>query len=408
MLMCETAVNGPFCNWTTHRDISWETYSYSFFWMAMTRKYTGLSSAMRCFTDVSSASQIQWDTASERCSTVGKRLCMKKDLCVYSNVRSSDVPRMFVKHSLRHKYVPIADTYNEWLYLGLQTSEQCQRLTKSEGPPVWNGAKCDNAIRPSGKFLKFCRAESGYYCCHRTIKTAALVPHPVAIFITRFQHRNGTYYSFTLNGPQNMKKSSTSPRKQTIQAGGLTKITLMSGSLKGQFEDVIFFCSRNLELGEGEHIDYHYVSSKWCPYGWNIDFYMYGSLKQMANTQGYVATSLGPGSNLRTQLSAYDNVSMLSQSSFVFFGPKYSDGNHMKIYSEPTVMPVCGSQTLLRTSPNGIISSDEMTSSNTTTCRWKISAPSNCVVRIKFSRLNLSPPGDSVSSEVRTSLSKTG
>lgn len=63
-----------------------------------------------------------------------------------------------------------------------------------------------------------------------------------------------------------MNKSSTSSLKQMQRACNLTKITLMSGSIKGNFEDVIFFCHRKLGLGEDEHIDYHYVSSKWCPY----------------------------------------------------------------------------------------------------------------------------------------------
>lgn len=324
---------------------------------------------------------ITWKTASDHCISSGMNLCIMKDLCV----SVSDMPRDFITRASKDKYVPVGDAYNDWVYLGPKRINRCKRITEVAGPPVWKGEGCEDVIKPSKPFQRFCQSSSGIYCCQRPNKMADLIPHPVAVYISSYEENNEEFHTFSLNDESDALTSMKKVSK------GLKKITLMSLKVDGKFEDPIYFCSR-LMTENGKQVEYFHVSNKWCNWGWKLNFYLYGSFTRLPDTQRYVAKAIGLKKKLRSQVSVNGSVSIAS-SDFIFYGPEFTDKTHAEFHSvKETDKKTCNDETVLLTSQRGNIQSEDLEISNdNVNCRWKIRAPSNGVVKITFFRMKLTP-----------------
>lgn len=329
-----------------------------------------------------------WKNASDRCVSLGMRLCLKKDLCMYSRSSSSEVPKLFVKRSIQDKYVPVGDTYNDWVYLGPRKVNQCQRMTEYAGPPVWKGKECNQAVKTSKIFLRFCQSSSGIYCCRKSDKPT-LLPYPVSVNVGRFSHGNSIFYSFSLDNTPKVDSRKITLEKDAKIPTDVKKFSLMSTRVDGKFEDPIFFCSRQVKKENGDLVEYFYVSNKWCNWGWTLNFYLYGSLKPLSDAQRFEANAVDFGKNLRTRLTVNDKLTR-SAGSFAFYGPKFHDDAHVEFFTEQEAKTSCNIEPTLLTSVEGLINSREMDTNNGT-CRWKIRAPPDSVVKINFLRLYLKP-----------------
>lgn len=327
-------------------------------------------------TGVSSVNNTSWQMASDRCQESGMQLCMKKNLCVFARRMAVDVPRRFIQRFSSDKYVAVADTYNEWLYIGPQASKRCQRITEVEGPPVWKGKGCSDAERPSGKFTEFCQASSGFYCCKTPTDVLDIAPHPINVYIGRFPRKNIVHYTYFLEPPKHAQNASFKSKKASTD---FETFSLMSRKTDGKFEEPIFFCQQSNANGN------YYVTDKWCPIGWSMKFFMYGSLSHVPESQRYEAKTSGFRNSLRSTVTT-ERTPCLNDASFVFYGPKFEDEVHKAI---------CRKESVLLTSENGIISSKGTESSAVVECRWKVRAQPNSIVKIKFIKMSMAPSKES-------------
>lgn len=328
---------------------------------------------------------------------------MRKDLCKEVNDKRW-TPHQSINVPNRDTWIPIADQYNDWMFLGPQIKNRCQRLTKSEGPPFWDRRGCRlDFITPTETRKKtlFCGTRKGYFCCNETVGIYGAGPRPKPIYIFSREEKTRPNYLFTLDRflPERMwKTDQASWRKTGALEGDVSKITLMSGYVKGRFENPVYFCYRSFRNASNLQTTLHKVSKTWCDGRWRFNFYMYANYSAAANDSKLqrliVGNSLSKVKHSRISLKESSEF----PTAFSIYGP-FQPTNTDNFIDRSRIADdhACNGKAEILSTQTGIISSPNYPNkyraktSGSINCTWKIVGPYGAIVKISFKSMRLSP-----------------
>lgn len=301
-------------------------------------------------------------------------------------------------------WIPIADQYNEWMFLGPKRLKRCEKLSESEGPPFWAPKACQINFNPPQETQKktvFCATRKGYFCCNKTASINQADPHSKSIYIFTRTENNSPQYLFTRDEYLNermWKKDQGSWRKSGKLEGDVSKITLMSGYVRGRFEDPVYFCYRPYRNSGNLVTTQHKVSKTWCEGRWSFNFFMYGNYSNDAANDTELQRLIVGNSPSKVKHSRISlQESRKFPEAFSIYGPSHSSNpHHFTHRNRIEDDDACNGKTVILNTKTGIITSPAYPSKYNTkiarnvNCTWKIVGPFGAIVKISFKSMKLS------------------
>ena len=317
--------------------------------------------------------------SSEQCRNQTEfRLCYKSEVC--QRINSSAI---FFTSNLPlaiNSWIPIADEYKDWIYVGPDSQRQCQAQSEVSGPV---------GVLP----------QSMLFCCRKKDKNndaelpqARLVP----VYIRSLLISNVVYYKYSLNKENTMEEILTDTGSWLNTQRYYTDISsfyLWSHYKRGVAETIIYFCKRTSVISRVRTTQYS-ISLDGCQNQFMLDFYLYGSItSNPASKEKIYAWPLASNqqqSPIRLSSSSMECCGYRNRSEgFVFYANSSS--------AEFTTSNRSACSQLLRLQDlRGIVSSPNYPNGAplNSKCRWRIIGPVGSVIRFNFTVLNLDSSGN--------------
>ncbi|XP_077970626.1 uncharacterized protein LOC120328336 isoform X2 [Styela clava] len=344
---------------------------------------------------------ITWGKAEKQCELDGQQLCSFEDLCnlpTIDKLNMSTYKSYMLPLSGSH-WIPIADEYNEWLFVGNNDRRfVCAKHNMYYGPPIWgiNTAICSNTNIT--KYSQYCSSIGKFMCCDKNKSELKTMVEPVNVFVQSRTESGVNYYHFSLEENRtiaDVEKDQAEWRKYGRIPGDLRSFKLLPAYSKGFAEDPVYFCAKNMKIKNKIPSTYHLISLTPCDHPWKLNFYFYAMKhipsRSINKFNKFLVTTQMNGDSEHSRVSFQINDTTLESDldSFIVFTPKALEAFS---FAQPPINP-CTTLERIR-DPVGVISSPNFPDNYPKTdppieCHWRIVADFKCLIKIKFKKLKL-------------------
>ncbi|CAK8692088.1 unnamed protein product [Clavelina lepadiformis] len=344
-----------------------------------------ITTARAKFSTLSFEPTLSWMFAAQQCSSDTTRLCLLSELCQIDTDDNVDLNHFHFSDLPfdEDHWVPIADEYDDWVYVGPKLSLHCRRQTSLYGPGDYR-PNVDGSIT-KGRVI----------CCRKGEKSIIVPPtnsSPVKVHVKSAVINNGPVYKFTLNEEntlEEIRRDETSWLTVSRREGDVTSFTLMSHYVENQFQKPIYFCSKSV-VNNGLGGTSYKISETSCVLPYVLNFYLYAG-NPPGNSLVQLSASLDVGGNTRISTTSSESDDSNEYGQFSFYAIS------TEVLPSTTVVNPCVKVFKLR-EERGVITSPNFPRPHSqpvgTKCRWRIIAPINYVIRINFTDINLQNSGE--------------
>ena len=306
------------------------------------------------------------------------RLCYSSEICV----SSTDNQRTYLTSTLplfTDSWIPVADEYNDWIYVGRDVERHCQLHTDASGP-----------TESLPQTLQLC-------CRKENEGDEVRLPDSelVTVYVRSAVSNDDVFYKYSLNKENTVEEiRSDALSWYYVQrfTSDITSFSLWSHYKENVAEDAIYFCTKKETRGV-QKIFYH-MSTTGCHAPYALDFYLYGSLTR--NSEANQRLHVMSFSN-----NARQRHTRVSQTSRTCCGYNGTEGGFRffahSIETNFTTPNVSACKKLLRIhDKRGVISSPGFSSSvgSSESCRWRVTGPVGSIIRINFTEIFLQTRGN--------------
>ena len=306
-----------------------------------------------------------WNDSLSKCSEVENfRLCYASEVCENGKFLTNKFPVPF------ESWLPVADEYNDWVYVGSGSQQRCKKRSTIYGP---QRALFQNHL----------------ICCRKTQANDDVrleESRPVTVFVRSAMLNSQVYYKYSLykeNTLLDTRKDDSSWYFAQRHYSDLTSFTLMSHYLKGKADDVIYFCKK-MERLHGLCLNRYSIKRNGCQIPYKLDFYLYGSFVPRTAANLPVHISSFPELGV-TRVSLYPDQCCGyngTDGRFTFFTSSIDSSFNTATHSPCTKL-------LRLHDKRGIILShgypNNIPAGNT--CKWRVIGPSGSIIRFNFSEI---------------------